>query len=203
DKIFNRGILSLSASVNHTEFANQTAEPNFDSRTLTERVAFWLGPVIYAYSNGSVSTVVDEAVFGPTTSTPSTSTTSYRVIGGLGTRTLELFSGSAYVGHQASEGVSTAGGDVYGAALSYRPTVDLTFAGTYDKTINIASQPFSTNLALTLPGQLAVQVPLGVSTVTTSYGLRLSYQIDQQWFANCLLTYSRINYVGSPRLDNS
>jgi Putative beta-barrel porin 2 len=204
DKIFNRGILSLSASLNRTEFANQTAQPSFDSRTLTERAAFWLGPLVYAYSNGSVSTVVDDAVFGPTTSTPSTSITSYRVIGGLGTRTSELFFGSLYFGYQASEGGgSTAGGDAYGGALSYHPTVDLTFAGTYDKTINIASQPFSTNLALTLPGQLAVQVPLGVSTVTTSYGLRSTYQITQQWFANCLLTYTRFDYVGSPRLDNS
>jgi Putative beta-barrel porin 2 len=204
DKIFNRGILSLSASLNHTEFANQTAEPNFDSRTLTERAAFWLGPLAYAYSLGSVSTVVDEAVFGPTTSTPSSSTTSYRVIGGLGTRTTELFFGSVYFGHQASEGGgSTAGGDVYGGMLSYHPTLDLTFAGTYDKTINVASQPFSTNLALTLPGQLAVQIPLGASTVTTSYGFRSTYQITSQWFANCLLTYTRIDYLGSPRLDNS
>jgi hypothetical protein len=204
DKIFNRGILSLSASLNHTDFANQTAQPNQDARTLTERAAFWLGPLVYAYSNGSVTTVVNEAVFGPTASTPSTSTTAYRVIGGLGTRTTELFSGSVYFGFQASEsGGATAGGDAYGGALSYHPTVDLTFAGIYDKTINIASQPFSTNLALTLPGQLAVQIPLGASAVTTSYGFRSTYQITQQWFANCLLTYTRIDFLGSPRLDNS
>ncbi len=204
DKIFNRGILSLSGSVNRTEFENQTLLPNFNSRTLTERAAFWLGPLIYAYSNGAVSTVVNDATTGPTTSTPAVSTTSYLVTGGLGTRQFGLFRGSAYFGHQGSEsGGATAGGNVYGGALSYYPTVDLTFSGTVDRTINIASQPFSTNLALTLPGQLAVQVPLGASTVTTSFGLRSTYQLTQQWFASCQLTYARIEYVDSPRLDNT
>jgi hypothetical protein len=204
DKIFNRGILSLSASVSRTEFQNQTSQPNFDSRTLTERAAFWLGPLLYAYSNGSVGTVENDATTGLTTSIPSGSTTSYRVIGGLGTRQFGLFQGSAYFGHQGSEsGGATAGGNVYGGALYYYPTLDLTFAGTVDRTINIASQPFSTNLALTLPGQLAVQVPLGASTVTTTFGLRSTYQITQQWFANCQLTYTRIDYVDSPRLDNA
>ena len=205
DKIFNRAALSLSGSVNRTEFENQTLQPNFSSRTLTENAAAWLGPLVYAYSNGVVSTVVDDAVTSPGTSIPSSSTTSYRVIGGLGTRPmLELFRGSVYFGYQASEGGgTTAGGEVYGGVLTYNPTVDLTFAGTIDRTVNIASQPSATNLALTLPGQIAVQVPLGTSTVITSYGLRSTYQITLQWFANCQLSYTRIEYIDSPRIDNS
>jgi hypothetical protein len=204
DKIFNRAELSLSGSISRTDYENQSLQPNFSSRTLTENAAAWLGPLVYAYSSGSVSTVVNDATTGSTTSTPSTSTTSYRVIGGLGTRALELFRGSVYFGYQASEGGGTsAGGEAYGGVLSYYPTVALTFTGTVDRTINIASQPSASNLALTLPGQVAVQVPLGASTVTTSYGLRSTYQITQQWFANCTLSYGRIEYVDSPRLDNS
>ena len=64
DKIFNRGILSLSGSVNRTDFENQSLQPNFNSRTLTEHAASWLGPLFYAYSNGSVSTVVTDATTG-------------------------------------------------------------------------------------------------------------------------------------------
>lgn len=204
DKIFNRGILSLSASFNRTAFENQNVEPSFNSRTFTERAAFWLGPLIYAYSNGSVGTVVSDAVTGQTASTSSLATTAYRVIGGLGTRTSELISGSLYFGHQASEGGgATAGGNVYGGVLSYRPTTDLTFAGTVDRTANNASQTFATTLALTLPGQVAQQVPLGASTVVTSYGLRSTYQITPLWFANCQLTYTRIEYTDISRLDNS
>jgi hypothetical protein len=207
DKLFNRGILGLSAFVSRTNYENQGSQnlnqgtPNFTTSTYSERAAFWLGPLIYAYSNGSIGTFVTDATSG----LASSSTTSYRVIGGLGTRSGELFSGSVYFGHQGSEGGgATAGGNVYGGVLSYRPTVDWTFAGTVDRTINIASQgSATTNLALTLPGQLAVQVPLGVSTVITSVGWRVSHEITQQWFANCQLTYTRFEYVDSPRLDNS
>jgi hypothetical protein len=204
DKIFNRGILSLSESVNRTDFDNQTVQPSFNSRTFSERAAFWLGPLFYAYSNGSVSTVVTDQTFGLTGTLPSVSTTSYRVIGGVGTRPSELIYGSAYFGHQGSEGGgATAEGDVYGGALSYRPITQLTLTGTIDRTVNIASQPFAANLALTLPSLTAVQVPIGASTVVTSSGLRLSYEITRQWFANCQLAYTRFEYVDSPRLDNS
>ena len=204
DKIFNRGILSLSGSVNRTDFENQTVQPSFNSRTFSERAAFWLGPLFYAYSNGSVSTFVTDETFGLTNSSPSVSTTAYQVVGGLGTRQSALIYGSIYFGHQGSEGGgATAGGDVYGGALSYRPTNQWTLTGTVDRTVNIASQPFAANLALTLPGLTAVQVPIGASTVITSTGLRLSYEITRQWFANYQVGYTRIDYVDSPRLDNS
>jgi hypothetical protein len=204
DKIFNRAVLSLSGSINRTEYENQTIQPNFSSRTLTENAAAWLGPLVYAYSNGSVTTIVDDAVIGANISTPSASITSYRVIGGLGTRPSELFLGSVYFGHQGSEGGgATAEGNVYGGRLSYYPTAALTFTGSVDRTINIASQPFTTNLALTLPGLTAVQIPLGASTVTTGVGWLSSYRITDRWFANCQVVYTRIEYVDSPRLDNS
>jgi hypothetical protein len=126
----------------------------------------------------------------------------------LGTRPSELFRGSIYFGQQGStsEGFAS-GGNVYGGTLSYYPTADLTFTGTIDRTINIAanpsSQPAATNLALTLPGVSAIQVPLGDSTEITSFGLQSSYRITQQWFLTSQISYSQIDYVGSPRIDNS
>jgi hypothetical protein len=213
DKIFNRGIFSLSGSVNRTEFENQSLEADTSSRTLTERAAFWLGPLFYVYSNGSVSTVLTDATTGSSAlssagsavSSPSFLTTSYRVIGGLGTRQFGLFRGSMYFGYQASEGEgATAGGDVYGGALSYYPTVQWMVTGTIDRTINIAASPIATtNLALTVPGLTAEQIPLGASTETTTLGLLATYEITPQWFARCQLAYSRIEFVDSPRLDNS
>ena len=53
DKIFNRAVISLSGSINRTEYRKPELQPNFNSRTLTENAAVWLGPLIYAYSNGS------------------------------------------------------------------------------------------------------------------------------------------------------
>jgi hypothetical protein len=204
DKIFNRAALSLSGTVNRTEYENQSITPNFSSRTFSENASAWLGPLIYAYSSGTVTTTVDDAINGANGALPSISTTSYRVIGGLGTRFRELFVGTAYFGHQGSEsGGATAEGNVYGGSLSYAPTLDLTFTGTVDRTVNNAAQPFAANLALTLPGLTAIQIPLGESTISTSFGWRASYAITQQWFANCQLSYGHIEYPGTPRLDNT
>jgi hypothetical protein len=201
EKIFNRGNISLSGSVNRTDYEFQSL-PGTRSRTFTENAGFWLNPLFYAYSNGSIGTVVTDAT--PSTSSPSISTTSYRVIGGLGTRQFGLFRGSVYFGHQGSEGGGlAAGGDVYGGVLAYYPTARWTLAATVDRTINIASQTSATNLALTLPGLTAVQVPLNASTQITSVSLQSSYSIASQWFAYCQLAQSRIEYVGSPRLDNT
>ena len=205
EKIFNRAVINLSGSVNRTEYENQNLQANFNSRTLTENAAAWIGPLLYAYTNGVATTIVTDATSSPVASTPSTSTTSYRVVGGLGTDPLALFRGSVYFGHQGSEGAGeTAGGNVYGATLAYQPIFPLTFTGTVDRTINIASQQqLTSNLALTLPGLTAVQIPLGASTDITSLGLQSAYQITQQWFLSCQLAYSRIEYLDTPRLDNS
>jgi hypothetical protein len=212
DKTFNRGILSLSESASRYDYENQNLQPNYNSRTFTEHAAFWLNPLLYAYSNGAVSTVVTNAIPGSAispVSSPSVlagSTTSYQAIGGLGTRQIGLFRGSAYFGHQGSEGGgATAGGNVYGGALSYYPTQNWTLAGTVDRTINISSAPASaaTNLALTIPGLTAEQIPLSASTMITSTAVASSYAITPQWLATCQLGYSRIEFIDSPRLDNS
>jgi Putative beta-barrel porin 2 len=195
DKIFNRGILSLNGSTSRTDYENQTLQPNTRARTFSESAAVWLGPLLYAYSDGSVGTVVTDTI--------STSTTSYRVVGGLGTRQFGLFRGSLYFGHQGSGGSTVAGGDVYGGTLSYYPTAQWTLTGAVDRTKNVASQTSTANLALTLPGLTAVQISLGTSTQVTSASLQSSYEITPQWFAAGQLGYTRIEYIGSPRLDNS
>ena len=210
DKIFNRAAISLSGSVNRTEYENQTVQPNFSSRTFTENAAVWFGPLIYAYSNGYLSTVITDATLGTAGLTPSTSTTSYRVIGGLGTRPGELFRGLAYFGHQGSDSGSASSGAYplevtsTGARFTTIPSPSWTFSRTIDRTINISSQPSAaSNLALALPGVTGVQIPLSASTIITSTGLQSSYQITPQWFANGLLSFTRIEYVGSPRLDTT
>jgi putative beta-barrel porin BBP2 len=203
DKIFNRGIISLSESINRTDFENETAQQNFNSRTFSEKAGFWLGPLFYAYSNGAFSTIVTDATFGAVSALPSQTTTSYLVQGGLGTRQSAIIFGSAYFGHQGSNfSGAAAEGNLYGASLSYRPTNQWALTGTIDRTINIASQPFSANLALTLPGLTAAQVPISASTEITTGGLRLSYDISRQWFLTSQLSYSRIDYIDSPRVDN-
>ena len=204
EKIFNRGMLNLTGTVSRTDYENQSSQgtlQNTNSRTFSESAGFWLGPLFYAYSNGSIGTVVTDAT--------SASTTSYRVIGGLGTRQFGLFRGSAYFGHQGSQsgggggGGGGAGGDVYGGSLSYYPTLRWTLTGTLDKTTNISSPGSVTNLALTLPTLAPVQIALGTSTHITNAGLQSTYEITPSWFASLQLNYTRIEYIASPRLDNA
>ncbi len=202
DKILNRGILSVNETVSRTDYENQNVLKNTRSNTFTEHAGVWLGPVFYAYSDGSIGTTVTAVI-------PPTSTTSYRVIGGIGTRQFGLFRGSGYFGHQGSQidatgsQNTTAGGDVYGGSISYYPNRQLTFVGAVDRTINISSQVSATNLALTLPNVTGVQVPLTASTSVTSASLQSNYEITRQWFATALVGYTRIDYIGSPRVDNS
>jgi len=199
EKIFNRGVLNLTGTVNRTDFQSQSSQnlQNTNSRTFSESAGVWLGPLFYAYSNGSIGTVVTDAT--------SASTTSYRIIGGLGTRQFGAFRTSAYFGHQGSQssGGGESGGDLYGGALSYNPIPQWTLTGTVDKTINVSSAGAATNLALTLPAFTPVQIPLGTSTHITATSLQSSYAITQSWFATVQLSYTRIEYLASPRLDNA
>ena len=206
--LLNRGILDVTASANRTIFENQT-QGNLSGRTLTESTAFWLGPALFAFSNGSIGAVVTDATAASSTSSTSTA---YRVIGGIGTRQIGLWRGSVYFGHQGSQINSTAqasssvtaGGDIYGGAISYYPTPQLTFTGTVERTVNISSSPAAaTNLALTLPTFSTVQVPLTSSTRITSTSLQTSYQIAPLWSLTGQLGYVRIQFLGSPVVTNS
>lgn len=196
DKIFNRGIVSLSETVSRNEYESQVLVKNFNRRQFNENASFWLGPLFYVYSNGSIGTVDTEG---------SGSTTSYRILGGLGTRQFDLWRGSLYYGHQGSQSNSvgglssgfSAGGDIYGGSISYYPTPQLTFTATIDRTINTSSQNSVTDLALTLPSFATIQVPLSTSSRTTSASLLSSYEISQLWFASAQLGYVRVESVGN------
>jgi hypothetical protein len=195
DKIFNRGILTVSGALTKTDYETQSLQDTHN-RTLRENGGVWLGPLFYAYSDGSYATTVAEAT--------SIATTSYRIIGGIGTRQLGLLRASGYLGHQASRAQQgSSGGDVYGGALTYYPTPVWTLSLNLDETINIASQPFASQFALTLPQTTPVQIPIGLSTRTTSTSFHSDYRIAPLWVSTLQLNYSRIEYVESPRRDNT
>ena len=68
---------------------------SFTSKTLRENYAVALGPIFYAYSNGSFSTHLNGGGILPYSQ-------AYRVEGGIGTRQIGLFRGSVYTGYQGS-----------------------------------------------------------------------------------------------------
>jgi hypothetical protein len=195
-KIFNRGILTLSTSMARTDYQNP-GTPGFTQKSFTENGAVWLGPLIYGYSNGS---------FAMTSNTsPNPNSTAYRVVGGIGTRQFGLFRGSAYFGHQGSEiqAGGQAGGEVYGGAISYYPTPLWTLTAAIDETVNISSETSVSTQALAIPAQTPLQIPLSSSTRITATSLHTTYTISRQWSTSGSLSYTKVQYLNSSRLDNS
>ena len=192
DKIFNPGILNLTSSVARTNYEKQSSIQDSTLRTVGEHAGVWLGPLFYAYSDGSIAT----------TSFASGSSTAHRIVGGIGTGQFGLFTGRVYYGHQGTEGSGAAGGEVYGGGLSYYPTPAWTLGLGIDETVNVASEPSTLPLALTLPGPVPVQVPIGASTRITTTSLTSGYRLTPQWSTSANFGYTRIEYVDSSRLDN-
>ena len=194
EKILNRGFIGLTGSLSRTEFDNTILSPDITAKTLSGNASFWLGPVFYAYTNGTYAS-----------QTSSTNSTAYRVIGGIGTRQIGLFRASAYYGHQGSDvqDSGTAGGEVYGGNITYYPTPIWTIGASIDETVNISNQTTITNLALNNQAPSALVIPVGASTRITATSLNSSYKISQQWSVNGTLGYTHVEYIDGPRLDNS
>ena len=202
-KIFNRGILTLSGSLASTDYQSTqgtgpTSFTSFATKTFTEKGAYWLGPVLYAYSDGTFSMRANNEG-------ANANSDAYRVIGGIGTRQFGEFRSSLYFGYQGSEvqDSGTAGGEVYGGKISYYPTPAWTITAAIDETINVSSQTAVSTQALTLPVNTPVQVPLGASTRNTNTSLQAQYSISPLWQLHGTFGYTRTAYINSAQLNNA
>jgi len=195
DKYFNRGVASLHFSIAKSDYEKNSAN-DYSVKSFSGSAAFWLGPLFYVYSNGSLAE----------NSTVTGITTVYRAVGGVGVRVDKSFGGSVYYGQQGSTSSgSAAGGAVFGTSLSYNPSVNWSLTATFDETINNAPQGANapTNFAQSLPGDPSLQIPLTASTITRSFGLTSNYAITQQWSLATSGHYSLIDYIGSTRVDQN
>lgn len=200
-KIFNRGIVTLSDSLAHTDYNSQqnpgpSAFTSFSNNTVTEDASFWLGPVFYAYSDGSFSSHTINSALNPNSN-------AYRVVAGIGTRQFEFFRGSVYLGYQGSwvEGSGVAGGDVYGAKLSYFPTLDWVITGSLDITTNKSSQTAISPLALSVNSP--EPIPISSSTRVVSPSVQSQFLLAPQWTLLGTFGYSHIDYFNLARIDNT
>ena len=200
-KIFNRAVLTLSGSWAQRDYESTqgTGDGDFSSyttQTYTEHSAVWLGPMLYAYSNGAFSTHTNNGGIDPYSQ-------AYNVVAGVGTAQFSLFQGSAYVGYQGSnsDGSGQAGGAKYGVKVSYFPALAWTIVAAIDETINKASGTGVSNLALDVNSP--VQIALSSSTRIIHPSVQTQYQIAPQWTAVGNLSYTHIDYYGSQRLDQA
>jgi hypothetical protein len=193
-KYLNGGIVRLSGSLSRTDYEMPTT-PDFSVQSFRGDGAFWLGPVFYVFSNGSLARTMS-----------TTDTTAFRAIGGVGFKPNMLFGGSAYFGRQGSESTGTAGGELSGFQISYNPTPVWTLGLSVDKTINIASQSAQASpstLALSLPESTPQSIAISSSTKITATSFQTRYLISPEWTASGTFAYTYIGYVGSLRVDNT
>jgi hypothetical protein len=205
-KIFSEGLVTLSASIGHINYQNATSTAaDFTTKTFTEDASFWLGPVFYFYTDGAFNIRNTEALELPPAPSPGSSSTAYRIIGGIGTRQIDFIRGSVYFGHQgsASNGIEF-GGDVFGGSLTYSPTQAWTISANADVTINKGPpNAVPTNQAINIPGITPLQIPTTSSSEVTSTGLHVSYAISPQWSASGLFGFTHVDNIGSPIWDDS
>ena len=194
EKILNRGFIGLTGSLSRTEYDNTSISSDVTAKTLTGGGSIWLGPVFYAYTNGTYASQI--SIVG---------SSAYRVVGGIGTRKIGLFQASAYYGHQGSDvqNSGTAGGEVYGGSLTYYPTPIWTIGVSIDETVNISNQTGATNIILNNQAPSALTIPVSSSTRSTATSLNTSYLLSVQWSINGTFGFTHVDYINSPRVDNS
>jgi hypothetical protein len=202
-KILNGGIVSLSGSTNRTDYEQPQGSGPQAFTTITSQVlsgswSFALGPLLYAYSNGSVSVNNEN-------SSPAINSSAYRAIGGIGTARIGLLSALGYAGHQGSstQGGGASGGNVYGASISYFPTFAWTIILRYDHTDNFSSQSAPSQLALTLPLNVPIQVALSSSSRISIPSLQTIYEIAPKWHLRGNVSYSHIEFIGTTNYTNA
>ena len=197
DKQFGgEGTFSLSDTVRQLDYEKNSSS-SFSSNTVSDSASFWLGSVFYAFTNGSLTSIVPAT--GPDSD-------AYGATAGIGTRQIGLFRISAYGGYQGSksDGSSPAGGAVAGGSFTYYPTPLWTVTAKYAETINRApSGGAVSNFALTTAVPNALQIPLTSSTQISASTLSSTYNLTPQWTVTGTLGYTHAQFLGSQAFDDS
>jgi hypothetical protein len=199
-KEFNRAFINLGATFSNTQYEMSSASfPNFETQSLYGNGAIWVTPSLFVFSDG-VDASTDLAV-GPGVS-------SFRARAGIGTAPIGLFRGSLYYGRQGTEvggGGGTAGGPIYGGALTYLPTPFWNVDFTVDELINVSNITALPAQGGALGGLPFVGAAVGIneSTQITTVALKSNYVFSPQTTIFGVLSNSRIAFIGSPRVDDS
>ena len=205
-KLFNHGVVNLTGTLAQTTYTDQSTQilagtPNYTQETFAGNGATWLGPLFYLFSDGTYSAHNAAQI----NATPGDNSSAFRARGGIATHQEALFSAAAYYGYQGSNDdfAGRAGGEVYGARLSYNPTSQLSFTAAIDETINRATPGAVSNLALSLPTPSAAVVSPSSSTKITAPTLQAVYHITDQWATFGTFGLSHIEFIGSSQLENA
>ena len=196
-KRFDDGIVTFGSSLLREDYEQQASQTkDFTAATFTEDLSFWLGPILYVYSDGAFTKNQN--------TNPIPDSDAYRAIAGLGTRQFGLFSALAYFGHQGSRsiGFPWAGGNVYGGSLTYYPTPLWSIGANLDVTINLAPSgalPSTQALPISSP----IQIPLSSSTQISTSSVHADFKVTPAWTADTLIGYSTAQFLGTMNWEHA
>jgi len=193
-KEFGMFFTAIGGSVTGTKYQNSTDNlgnvideqfQNGTVSTLNGRIGYHISPIVYTYVEPSVNWARYDS--------SQLDSQGYRLVGGIGSGLISLFSGEIYGGYlkQTFEDptVGAVTSPVVGGKLSWFPTRFLTLAVAADETFGTTD---SRALAFT-PGS-----PTKLTTVKLSGNWDFSY-----WYAFTVgASNQRIDYLHSPRVDD-
>jgi hypothetical protein len=192
-KEFNRAFIRLNGLVQTTQFEQQTSQ-SYDTKTYNGIGGFWFTPQLYAFGDGI------QSFTNPEVGLPSNS---FRARGGIGSDRIGLFQGFVYYGQQGTEvnGGGTAGGDIYGGAVSYFPRSDWNMSFGVDRLRNIseitAGSPQSLGGVQFIPVGVSPTQSLQITTLT----FKSNYTFTPQTSAYLVASYSMADQINGPPLE--
>lgn len=194
-KELNRAFVNFGGTFSRTEYEN-TPTQNYDQGSYYGSAGAWVTPLFYGFTDAL------DANYVPVVGSISNS---YRARGGIGTRQIWLFQGSAYYGQQgtAVDGDGSAGGDIYGGVLSFFPTPIWNMSVQVDRTRNQSDISSATNLGLGGLSLSAIAVPTNASAQITTIAYRTNYALSDQTRLYAVVSDTRIAYLDMLQLDNS
>jgi hypothetical protein len=153
--------------------------------TVIGRVGYALTPSVYVFLEPSYNWRNFDSSFYDSDG--------YRVVAGVGTDRVSLFSGELYAGFQqqnfSSAILGNSSGLVAGGKVTWLPTRDLSFVVSVDETLGQST--LST-----------IGTPFGSAIKTTTAKVAANYEITRGLAASANLSYAYVSYVNDRRRDN-
>jgi hypothetical protein len=153
--------------------------------TVIGRVGYALTPSVYVFLEPSYNWRNYDSTFY--------NSDGYRIVGGIGTDRVSLFSGEIYAGYQAQNYSNAIFGNsdglVVGGKVTWLPTRDLSVVVSLDE--SLGQSTIST-----------IGTPFGSATVSTVAKILANYQARRDLTLTGSLTYAHVDYVNDRRTDN-
>lgn len=194
-KQFTHAFVNVGTTLLRTQYQN-TPTQDFDQGAYYGSGGAWITPQFFVFADGIDANSVPAVGL---------IANSYRARAGIGSAQIGLFQGSVYYGSQGTslDGDGKAGGDIYGAVLSFYPTAQWNMSVEFDELLNRSDISATSQFALGGLTLAATAVPTSSSVRSTNISYRTNYTLSPQTSLYAVVSDDRISYLSMPRLDDA